>query len=211
MVCISLHRMPLTAGIFLLAASIAPFATSSQNALPFGADDERQLADTIDRIKTQEGPYSPNLLDPFSGVGPALSRKRQRHVRPSDHRAGVAYRARKLRPPLFRTGAVAAAENSARAGQGQCRRGMAARARVAQPLEPASGRLAHRADVARDSRQAHRCPRAAISMGSFVPRLFSAAFMTPFRTTIPEAALRGVSASLCMRSSTTPRRTTSKR
>ena len=69
MVCISLHRMPLTAGIFLLAASIAPFATSSQNALPFAADDEqRQLADTIDRIKTQEGPYSPNLLDPFTAL-----------------------------------------------------------------------------------------------------------------------------------------------
>ena len=69
MVCISVHRMPLTAGIFLLAAFIAPFATSSQNALPFGADDvERQLADTIDRIKTQEGPYSPNLVDPFRAL-----------------------------------------------------------------------------------------------------------------------------------------------
>ena len=66
MVCISLHRMPLTAGMLLLAASIAPFAASSQNALPFGtADQQRQLADTIDRIKTQEGPYSPSLLGPF--------------------------------------------------------------------------------------------------------------------------------------------------
>ncbi len=37
--------------------------------MPFVADDEeRQLADTIDRIKTQEGPYSPNLLDPFRAL-----------------------------------------------------------------------------------------------------------------------------------------------
>ena len=69
MVCISLHRMPLTAGFFLLAACIAPFEISSQNALPFGADDQqRQLADTIDRIATQEGPYSPNLLGPFTAL-----------------------------------------------------------------------------------------------------------------------------------------------
>jgi len=61
--------MPLTAGFFLLAACIAPFEISSQNALPFGADDQqRQLADTIDRIATQEGPYSPNLLGPFTAL-----------------------------------------------------------------------------------------------------------------------------------------------
>ena len=69
MVCISLHRMPLTAGICVLAAyhrsicELLPKRTAVRSGRRAA-----QLADTIDRIRTQEGPYSPNLLDPFTAL-----------------------------------------------------------------------------------------------------------------------------------------------
>ena len=69
MVCITLHRTPLTAGICVLAATIAPSTSFSQPASAFVADDEqRQLVDAINEIRSQEGPYSADLLDPFTAL-----------------------------------------------------------------------------------------------------------------------------------------------
>ena len=69
MVSIALHRTPLTAGICVLAATIAPSISFSQPASPFVADDEqRQLVDAINEIRAQDGPYSADLLDPFTAL-----------------------------------------------------------------------------------------------------------------------------------------------
>jgi tetratricopeptide (TPR) repeat protein len=69
MVRITLHRTPLTAGICVLAAAIVPPISFSQPASKFVADDEqRQLVDAINEIRAQEGPYSADLLDPYSAL-----------------------------------------------------------------------------------------------------------------------------------------------
>jgi hypothetical protein len=69
MVGITLHRTPLTAGILVLAATLAPSIGFSQDLSPFVAEDEqRQLVDAINEIRAQEGPYSAELLDPFTAL-----------------------------------------------------------------------------------------------------------------------------------------------
>ncbi len=69
MVGITLHRTPLTVGIFALAATLAPSVGFSQALSRFVAEDEqRQLVDSINEIRAHEGPHSAQLLDPFTAL-----------------------------------------------------------------------------------------------------------------------------------------------